>query len=291
MPKTTVVSIFWILLLPIPLLSFEILLKNGDAFISEVITEEPSHIIVQWKEKKYKIPRSEIQRLDPRKKGADSSYRYSEWKLTDGTVLKGILIEKKENKLVLKTELGFAEIEKNKILSQNFEETFSEPPQIPEQYLFISGSSSNWRIGIYGIGSYSWGAWSHSFPITYGGGGFVEKDTDSKLWFYGFSSELSGGKGNHGNISLWSQSFYLGRNYGNSSSPYWILGAGASSITRTYEDEKTSALTPDLILEFGWSWKTNTRSEIRLGVRSQCSLDGESSLCRSGVKFSWGFAI
>lgn len=280
---------YGIFFFPSYLFTSEILFKNGEAYIAEEVSEEPEYIFLSWKEKKYKIPRLELQRIDPRKKGPDSSYRYSEFKLTDGTQLKGILIEKKENKLILKTELGFVELDRYKLLSHNFEDISSEPPIIPEKYLLETSKQKEWRIGFSAAGYYSWGPWSQAFPITYGGGAFLERDTNSKFWFYGISSEASIGKGKNGNLSVWNQSLYLGKYYG-SSSPYWLVGAGFSNWTRT-GDEKLSATNPDLIFEFGWNWQTEIRSSIRIGIRSQCSIEEGSNFCRSGLRFSWGFAI
>ncbi|MEI1278737.1 hypothetical protein V6Z05_10455 [Leptospira venezuelensis] len=280
---------YGIFFLPSYLFSTEILFKNGDAFITEEVSEESEFILISWKEKKYKIPRSDLQRIDPRRKGPDSSYRYSEFKLTDGTQLKGILIEKRENKLILKTELGFAELDKSKILSHTFDEVSSEPPTLPESYLLEASKQRDWRIGLSGSGYYSLGTWGQAFPVTYGGGAFLERDTNSKFWFYGVLSEASFGKGKNGNLSIWSQSIYLGKYYGNSS-PYWLAGAGFSTMTRTGE-ERTSAINPDLIFEFGWNWQTESRSSIRIGIRSQCSLEEDVNFCRSGFRFSWGFAL
>lgn len=289
MSKKFAFLFYGIFFFPSYLFTSEILFKNGDAFIAEEVSEEPEYILLSWKEKKYKIPRSELQRIDPRKKGPDSSYRYSEFKLSDGTQLKGILIEKKENKLILKTELGFAELDRYKILSHNFDEISSEPPIIPERYLLETSKQRDWRIGFFSSGYYSWGPWGQTFPITYGVGAFLERDANSKFWFYGVISEASIGKGKNGNLSVWSQSAYFGKYYGNSS-PYWLVGAGFSNLTRT-GDERISAINPDLIVEFGWNWQTESRSSIRIGIRSQCSIEEGSNFCRSGLRFSWGFAI
>ncbi|MGJ4788955.1 hypothetical protein [Leptospira koniambonensis] len=159
--KKFVFVFYGIFFLPSYLFAAEILFKNGDAFIAEEVSEAPEFILFSWKEKKYKIPRLELQRIDPRKKGPDSSYRYSEFKLTDGTQLKGILIEKKKNELILKTELGFVELDRTKILSHNFDEISSEPPTLPENYLIETSKQKDWRIGFFGSGYYSWGPWSH----------------------------------------------------------------------------------------------------------------------------------
>ncbi|GBF38277.1 hypothetical protein LPTSP1_12680 [Leptospira johnsonii] len=199
------------------------------------------------------------------------------------------MIEKRENKLILKTELGFVELDKSKVLYLNFDELTSEPPIIPEQFLLESFKQREWRIGLFGSGYYSWGAWGQAFPITYGGGAFLERDASSKFWFYGIFSEVSLGKGKNGNLYIWSQSAYLGKYYG-PSSPYWLVGAGFSNLVRS-GDEKISAINPDLIFEFGWNWQTEPRSALRIGIRSQCSMEEGSNFCRSGLRLSWGFAI
>ncbi|TGM12979.1 hypothetical protein EHQ81_12045 [Leptospira selangorensis] len=282
-----------LLLAVLPFSSFhptEILLKTGDAFLVGDISESPTDISFSWKDEKYKIPRSDIQRIDPRKKGTDSSYRYSEFQLSDGTVLRGIVIEKKDTKIILKTELGFVELDKSKISSKNFEEISDSPPLLSEKYLDNRVQNRDWRVGLSLSGLSSLGIWSQSYPITYGGGLFLERNATSPLWFYGFSSELTYGRGKVGSLSVFSQAFYFGKSYGNSS-PYWLLGVGASSISRSDSEERSSAITPDTIFEFGWSWETKSQHLLRLGIRSQCNVEFESSLCRTGIRFSWGFSL
>ncbi|WP_243396714.1 LA_3334 family protein [Leptospira wolffii] len=273
-----------------PLHATEILLKSGDAFLVNEAIETTSEISFVWKDEKYKIPRAEIQRVDPRKKGPDSSYRYSEFQLSDGTALRGVVVDKKESKITLKTELGFVELDKTKIASNNFDDINDSPPSLPNRYLDTFNQKQVWKVGISTSGFSSLGVWSHSYPITYGGGFFIERYAVAPLWFYGFSSDLTYGPGKSGNLSIFSQAFYFGKSYGKSS-PYWLLGAGGSSLSRSDGDERSSAITPDAIFEFGWSWETKTQHLIRLGIRSQCNIEGESSLCRAGIRFSWGLSI
>ncbi len=270
--------------------STELLLKDGTAFLVEDIIESGSSVIFSWKERKYKIPKVDIQRVDPRKKGPDSSYRYSEFQLSDGTVLRGILVEKKDSKLILKTELGFAELDKSKIVSGNEEDLTHTAPILPEKYLDTTGQGGEWRVGVSALGLASLGVWRQVFPFSAGVGFFLEKNHSSGRVFYGFSSEFSSGPGKGGQYSIWSQGIYLGKSYG-VSSPYWLFGVGASSISRTDGQERISALTPDTTIEFGWAWETNSKHTIRLGIRSQCNWEGESTLCRSGLRFSWGFYL
>ncbi|TGK05088.1 hypothetical protein EHO59_08615 [Leptospira semungkisensis] len=289
MRKNIFLFSLYVLLSTNSLFSTEILLKNGDAFLTEEVSETQDEIHFYWKENKYRISKQEVQRLDPRKKGKDSSYKYAEFVLSDGTVLKGVFIETKGSKIVLKTELGFAELDKSKIVSQT-QEDLEASPSLPEKYLDASQVNLGWRVGVSGIGLASLGTWSTAFPLVYGGGFFLERNAGVSGWFYGFSSEYATGPGKTGQLSIWSQNLYLGSAYGNSS-PYWMIGAGTSSISRNQGEERNSALAPDLLLEFGWSWNTHSQHLVRLGIRSQCNLQNEASLCNSGIRFSWGFYI
>nr|WP_246048468.1 hypothetical protein [Leptospira sarikeiensis] len=204
-------------------------------------------------------------------------------------MLKGILVEKKDSKLILKTELGFVELDTSKVASYNGD-IVETPPTIPDRYIDSDGRTGTWRMGISTLGYASLGTWQQAFPLTYGGGLFLEKSSIVPGRFYGLNSDFTYGRGKAGQLSIWSQSIYLGKSYG-SSSPYWILGIGASSISRSDGDDVRSTITPDTSIEFGWAWETNSKHLIRAGIRSQCHWDSGSTLCQSGIRFSWGFQI
>ncbi|EMM83860.1 hypothetical protein Lepto782_22330 (plasmid) [Leptospira interrogans serovar Canicola] len=97
------------------LFASELLFKSGEAFLIEEVNESADVVNVRWKGRQFRIPKSEIQRIDYSKKGPESSYNYSEFRLTDGSQVRGIIVETKKDKLVFRTELGFVEIEKSKI--------------------------------------------------------------------------------------------------------------------------------------------------------------------------------
>ncbi|EKO86620.1 hypothetical protein LEP1GSC009_0810 [Leptospira interrogans serovar Grippotyphosa str. Andaman] len=101
------------------LFASELLLKSGEAFLIEEVNESADVVNVRWKGRQFRIPKSEIQRIDYSKKGPESSYNYSEFRLTDGSQVRGIIVETKKDKLVFRTELGFVEIEKSKIQNLN----------------------------------------------------------------------------------------------------------------------------------------------------------------------------
>ncbi|TGL45681.1 hypothetical protein EHQ61_18265 [Leptospira wolffii] len=283
-------SFFLIFIIPVfdLLYASEILLKNGDAFLVDSATEREEKVYATWKDRKYRIPKEDIQRIDPKKTGPDTSYVYSSVKLKDGTVLKGILVERKSELLVLKTDLGFVELESSRIVSVSPDTISDLKPELPESYLEESQiSSGSWKIGFTGAANASFGLWSNSFPQLFDGGGFVEKSSRRPGEFFGFRSVYAYGKSSEGQLSIWSHNLYYGKSFG-PSSPYILFGIGASSIAWSKEDRSKSGTDPNLLLEFGWNWDRPGNSVFRIGLQSQCAFESGTNLCTGGLRFSWG---
>lgn len=171
------------------LFASELLLKSGEAFLIEEINESADVVNIRWKGRQYRIPKSEIQRIDYNKKGPESSYNYSEFRLTDGSSIRGIIVETKKDKLVFRTELGFVEIETSKI--QNSNETSleiqNESPDLPDKYL--SGRSGENLLYVGGglLLQTNVGPSHKNNPGSGGAGVFIEKGFLSRpLWFLVF---------------------------------------------------------------------------------------------------------
>ncbi|PJZ29479.1 LA_3334 family protein [Leptospira kmetyi] len=282
----------FILCLTIPLFSSELLLKNGNAFLIEEINENADTVSLRWKGRLYRIPKSEIQRIDYSRKGPESSYRYSEFRLTDGSSVRGIVVERKKDKLVFRTELGFVEIEKSKIQNLSSNEEENESPDLPDK--FLSGRSGENQL--YVGGSFflqaNHGSWAKSNPASGGGGFFIEKSfLNHPLWFFGFLSEYSVAPStSQGSISLWNQSLYLGKQYG-PSAPYFLFGGGVTSVQWKGDSRSFNGTDPELLGELGWAWEFSNGSRLRLGLRSQCTIESGDSLCRTGLRISWGLLL
>lgn len=271
----------------------ELLLKSGEAFLIEEINENADVVNVRWKGRQYRIPKSEIQRIDYQKKGPESSYHYSEFGLTDGSSIRGIIVEKKKDKLVFRTELGFVEIEKSKIQNGNANslENENDSPELPDKYL--SGRSG--KNQLYAGGSILFqanhGQWNKNNPGTAGIGFFIEKSfLNHPLWFFGFLSEFSYAPAARGSISLWNQSLYFGKQYG-PSAPYFLFGGGITSVQWKGDNRSFNGTDPELLGEVGWAWEFANGSRLRLGVRSQCTIESGDSLCRTGLRVSWGILL
>ncbi|MEI7014864.1 LA_3334 family protein [Leptospira licerasiae] len=257
--------------------------------MSEAVLQD-GEFHVSWKGKKYKIPKKDVQKSDFNKTGPETSYLYFEVKLKDGSVIRGIPIEKKDGRFAFKTELGFVELDSSKIESISPSESLDFRPELPDKYRIDDSRSSDFRFGLEGSANASLGNWSSLFPQVYSGGAFLEKKNDATGSFYGFLSDYSSGRGSTGQISIWSQSLYYGKSFG-SSSPYFLLGMGASSVVYAAGDHSKSAFDPSALLEFGWNWNPTERSVFRVGIQTQCAFESQDSLCRAGLRLSWGWNL
>nr|WP_078127751.1 hypothetical protein [Leptospira alexanderi] len=275
------------------LFASELLLKSGEAFLIEEINESADVVQLRWKGRQYKIPKSEIQRIDYLKKGPESSYHYSEFRLTDGSSIRGIIVETKKDKLVFRTELGFVEVEKSKIqnLNVNSLETENESPDLPDKYLSGRSGENLLYAGGNLLFQANLGSWNKNNPGTAGLGFFIEKGfLNHPLWFFGFLSEYSVAPGVQGSINLWNQSIYFGKQFG-SFAPYFLLGGGVTSVQWKSDNRSYNGTDPELLGEVGWAWEFTNGSRLRLGLRSQCTFESGDSLCRSGIRISWGLLL
>lgn len=269
----------------------EILFKNGEAYIVREISEREGNLFVIWKEKQYRIPKSEIQRVDPNKLGPDTSYVYSTVQLADGTSLRGIVVENGNGKLVLRTDLGFVELDSSKIVGSSSATFPDAKPDLSDSYLVKTSSSGGlWRGGIQISGNASLGPWTGIFPSLFGLGGFAERKSQRKGEFFGVQTDFSLGQSSYGRISIWSHHLYYGKSFGESA-PYILLGLGADSISWSQDDRSRSGTDPSLHVEFGWSWDRPDQSLVRVGLQSQCLLESDTGYCRAGLKFSWGIYL
>ncbi|WP_061248194.1 LA_3334 family protein [Leptospira alstonii] len=276
-----------------PLFASELLLKSGEAFLIEEINESADVVQLRWKGRQYRIPKSEIQRIDYQKKGPESSYNYSEFRLTDGSSIRGIIVEKKKDRLVFRTELGFVEVEKSKIQNLNASslESETESPDLPDKYLSGRSGENLLYVGGSILLQSNHGSWNKNNPGTAGLGFFIEKGfLNHPLWFFGFLSEYSVAPGVSGSVSLWNQSLYFGKQFG-SSAPYFLLGGGVTSVQWKNDSRSYNGTDPEVLGEFGWAWEFANGSRLRLGVRSQCAFESGDSLCRSGIRISWGLLL
>lgn len=273
------------------LFASELLLKSGEAFLIDEVNESADVVNVRWKGRQFRIPKSEIQRIDYNKKGPESSYNYSEFRLTDGSQVRGIIVETKKDKLVFRTELGFVEIEKSKIQNLNENSLEKESPDLPDKYLSGRSGENLLYVGGSILLQATTGPSHKNNPGVGGAGLFIEKGfLNHPLWFFGFLSEYSVAPGTLGSINLWNQSLYAGKQFG-ASAPYFLFGGGVTSVQWKNDSRSFNGTDPELLGELGWAFEFNNGSRLRLGIRSQCILESGDSFCRSGIRISWGILL
>lgn len=159
-------------LLTLPLYSLEIILKTDEGYICDFIYEDERYIKIKFKEKIYEIPKKEIEHRDDQKGGAHKGYRLSRIKLSDGSILKGLLAEENQDSLTLQTRFGFLKLDKPSVKNidrPDQKEYFPDPDYLEKSY-----KPTKTIFGISGIGLGGVPANKDSSNTISGGGFYVE---------------------------------------------------------------------------------------------------------------------
>ncbi len=165
--------IVFILFLCVPIYSLELILKNGDIFIADFVSENETVLTIKWKNEVYILPKSEIRSVDLAKSGANKSYRPIEYILKDGSRVRAIFVEQEKDTLTLKSELGFLKIEKSKISKIEGDVSEDFPP--PREFTDKNYKKFFTNIGFYVSGNVLAGnPLAEKHPYAYGGGFYIE---------------------------------------------------------------------------------------------------------------------
>ncbi|MDI7184392.1 LA_3334 family protein [Leptospira santarosai] len=271
----------------IPLLSTEIVMKDGSAFIGKIQEESDIRVKFQWKDKSYEIPRKDIASIDLSKNGSDTSYHYTSFQLKDGSTLKGIVAEDKDKELMIKTDLGFIHLDKNKIRSSDAPE--SSNPILNPKYLNTGDKNWNHKIG-FSIQALANGSpLGASNPATFGGAIYLEP-AFFELWKFrpGFRLEYQVSNSNASNYSFLNQFFYFNRSYRFGESLlgdfYTNIGVGSSTIQYSGNSQRLSGTNPALYFEVGWQGLQIRSVVFRTGLRSTCIFEPNGQVCNVGIE-------
>ncbi|HNC57253.1 MAG TPA: hypothetical protein PK079_03125 [Leptospiraceae bacterium] len=251
--------ISFLLLSSISLSAAEIVLKNGDAFIADILENDANKVRIRWKEKTFDIPKSEIQNIDTEKKGEHISYHYDTIILKDGTQIKGVIVRQNTNDLIVKTELGLLTIEKSKLENAK--------SLIPDKYNVDLPPEKNSNIGL--TGSYSaFAQSSNNVNQASGGGLFIEPSFVhfNSRWRLGYKLEYL--ESINSRFRFYNNFLYLQYNWKKSN---WIdfyanLGIGGSIVNYKYTDKTVTGSDPAGYLEVGWGGLSFGKVIIRLGI-------------------------
>jgi hypothetical protein len=241
------------------LYSAEIVLKNGDAFIADILENDSNKVRIRWKDKTFDIPKSDVQNIDLEKRGEHISYHYDTIILKDGTQIKGVIVRQNTNDLVVKTELGLLTIEKSKL--ENAKNL------IPDKYNVDLPPEKNTNIGV--TGSYSaFTQSSDKVTQSFGGGLFIEPSFAhfNSRWRLGYKMEYL--ESSNSRFRFYNNFLYLQYNWKKSN---WIdfyanLGIGGSIVNYRYQDKAITGTDPAGYLELGWAGLKFGKAIVRLGI-------------------------
>ncbi|PKA15874.1 LA_3334 family protein [Leptospira haakeii] len=270
----------------------ELLLKNGNSYLLDVVHEDDRNVQVNWKGRVYTIPKKEVQKLDYSKKGSQTSYRYSTFILKDGSRIRGVIAEERDKGYTIRTDVGFLEIEKSQI--QDMDNGGSSSPDLPNEYLTESVKQPETILG----GSLSFLAntapIAPAHSVTGGAGFFVEPAFLflSEKYQVGFKTEylISPGNSNYSFLNAYS---YIKKDFGSGESKNWygILGAGFGSVRYQRGETQVSGVDPLGYVEFGYQgWKLGNMV-FRSGLRANCYFESRGTVCMGGLEISLGYRI
>ncbi|EMP04378.1 LA_3334 family protein [Leptospira santarosai] len=269
------------------ILATEIVFKDGSAFIGKIQEESDIRIKFLWKERSYEIPRKDIISVDPAKNGSDTSYHYTSFQLKDGSTLKGIVAEDSDKELMIKTDLGFIHLDKNKIRSSDAPESLN--PILNPKYLNTGDKNWNHKFGISLQALANGSPLGASNPATFGGAVYLEP-AFFELWRWrpGFRLEYQVSNSNVSNYSFLNQFFYLNRSFRFGESLLWDfytnIGAGSSTIQYSGNSQRLSGTNPALYFEVGWQGLQVRSIVFRTGLRSTCIFEPNGQVCNVGIE-------
>ncbi|MEM7181581.1 MAG: hypothetical protein AAF518_11755 [Spirochaetota bacterium] len=280
--------IFLIYSIAFSLHAVEIVFHNGQAYIGELVSEDERVVRIRFRNELYTIPKEDLSKIDISKKGDNLSYNYTEFTLKDGSKVKGIIAEEKQQSYTLKTkEFGFLVLEKDRIVKSKRAEDSKTPPK---KYLGERQVGSETLIGITGtaLGGYPGPA--------FGGGLYIEP---AFLKLFGIQL---GYKGEYLSALKANSRYTFFNNYGYmhfstkiNDDPFWDfysnIGIGGSIVQYKSDNQTLTGGSPSGYIELGWQgirWKSLV---TRIGIRGLCSAERGNPYCMGGGELSVGVSF
>jgi len=270
--------------------SIEILLKTGEVFICDLLSEDEKAYKVNWKGSEYVFPKTDVQSADYNKKGSHISYRYSTFIMRDGSLIKGVIADQDKDNYTLKTDVGFLMIEKAKIAKQ--ENDSKEEVKPPAIYSVGNEKIAETKIGFTGSGFANTGSTQN--PSTFGGGWFVEPAFFGfrRNWQFGYKGEYLVSKGNR-DYDFFNNFIYLQYNliFSRFLSFYGNFGAGSSYVRSIKGQNTIAGIDPASYFEIGYQGLRFDKLFFRIGLRYIHIFESGSAAGMGGAEFSVGYAL
>jgi hypothetical protein len=226
----------------------------------------------------YLVPRQDLALYDPKMNGKDVSYRISRFVLKDGSSLQGVIVEENEKSFIIKSELGFLTISRDKVSQGPFPP--AGKPEIPARYASSNTVKFQSKIGVSMIGMGS----THFDRGLVGFSFYFEPDGIVTPWNLklGVRSEYAMSH----EVDLFSNFLYI-RTYGSLFQLRTFLNFGLGASYASYDSgyRNNSGVNPALFLEYGsdiFEWETGF---LRASLRNITVFE------RTGVVFLPGMEI
>ncbi|XDD52536.1 hypothetical protein AB3N59_20520 (plasmid) [Leptospira sp. WS92.C1] len=109
------ISIFVLILLTSSIWSEEIRIAD-EVFFGVIVSQTSEEVVFQWKGQKYSFPRSSVDSIKSESKDIDRSFAIVSVSAQGGTVIRGYILENKNEIIVIQTDLGIIKLTQSKVL-------------------------------------------------------------------------------------------------------------------------------------------------------------------------------
>ncbi|HNC01295.1 MAG TPA: hypothetical protein PLS71_23830, partial [Leptospiraceae bacterium] len=254
------------------------------------LEENKDSILILYKDKKYKIPRSEILSVDPDVLGPHSSYKNTMVQLEDGSSTKGLFIEETKEILTIKKENNLIAIPRSKILQIQKGEANQSLPQ-EYQVLEQDKKENTWTIGVSATGFRNGRVVGDVHRESFGFGFYVEPPFSlfNKLIQFGFQSEYfsTGGKLSYSFFQNMGYVLFTPNLFGYNL--YFKIGGGTSYVILSEGSASASVLKPVATIEGGIQNVFLERYIWRIGIRENGVYSHREFLDMFGIQLSVGY--
>ncbi|MEI1280265.1 hypothetical protein V6Z05_18175 [Leptospira venezuelensis] len=272
--------------------SMELILKTGEVFICDYISETEKDLTLQWKNDRYVVPKSEIQSVNLKISGKHISFKYRNFKMKDNSTIRGLIAEEDANTYTVKTDIGFLTLEKSKISSS---EPAGEEIKFDANYLQTDATANKSFIGIGALALVNGESIGGKNPYSFGGSWAAEPHSFklNTRWLVGYRGEYLISNRPDSNYSFFNNFLYAKYDYKKSEilDFYAIVGGGLSYDQFTGKGVTRAGVNPALNFEAGWQGLKYDNFQLRVGWYTTHIQERHYSFDMTGLQIMAGFRI
>ena len=266
----------------------EILLKQGEMYVVDVISEEAEEIHIRWKGKLYSIPKKHILTIDRAKSGIHDSRKLSKLLLDDGSEIQGTIVENAPDKVTILSSLGYLSIKKKKIKELL---NSTDKPELPDEYLDNPGENLKNNLGFFSESGYNTSKKKKKFPIRYGAGILFEPAfafySLRPGFFLVYNTSAPKGFQFFETVLYVNKLFNLYKDY----NVYINLGGGGSYVKYKKENNDIEGLNPLVYASSGLQSTFFDNVLLRLGLKVTYIHENSLHFANGGLEFLIAYRI